>query len=506
MTTYRKVVNMSDKSAQAGDAAGKVSFKTNLAYAIGGFPDFFPYNLFYIYFLFFFTDIAGLSPKTGGVICMIVIIWDAVTDPLVGYLSDSSKSKYGRRRPFMAFALLPLSITTVMLFTTFNMGPAGAFFYYLIMGLLLWSFYTLYDIPYYALGAELTDDFDERGKMRILLGVPIFIAGWLEYAGPMFIWDWISGLGREKYLWMNSDQFAWFTSTLILEAAALVCGFYCVIKTKGTELIDRDPEQAALNMVSGKRFLRNYVELYRNKPVKWLCFFAAAGSLVFSVAQGSFVYLMTHNLGLSGATQGTFWTIDAVISLAHLPLMNYVSRKFGKKECILLYSTIASVGGLVFYFTGVRSFLFLCVYDTCFLFFSTSFWTIGTALILDCCEVDEFITGQRREAAIQGLISFAMKTGAAVGTFFNGWMLDLVGYDGTAEAQTAAAQHGILAINTLVPFVMLSVTAFFLARYPINRKNYGLLLEALNRRKEGKPYSTKGFEKLLPQNFITKEE
>jgi GPH family glycoside/pentoside/hexuronide:cation symporter len=485
----------------AGGQTGKISFKTNLAYAIGGFPDFFPYNLFYIYFLFFFTDVAGLSPGAGGTICMIVIIWDALSDPLVGYLSDNSKLKSGRRRPFMAIALLPLAVMTVLLFTAFDLSPTGSFVYYLVVGLLLWTFYTIYDIPYYALGAELTDDFDERGKMRILLGVPIFIAGWLEYAGPMFVWDWVSKLGKEKFLWMNSDQFAWFLSALILEIIAVICGYYCIRKTKGTELIDRDPEQAALNMVKGKQFFKNYVELYGNRPVKWLCFFAAAGSLTFSVAQGSFVYLMANNLGLSESMQGTYWTLDAIISLAHLPLMNFISSRLGKKQCMMIYMAIACAGCFVFYFTGVASFLILCVYATCFLFFSTSFWTVGTALILDCCEVDEFITGQRREAAIQGIISFAMKAGAALGTFFNGWLLDLVGYDGMAQEQTAGALHGILALNTLVPAVLLILTSFFLVFYPIDKKSYNLLLEALTQRKEGKPYSTEGFKKLLPRGF-----
>ena len=488
---------MTNKSPQESTLTGKVPFKTNLAYAIGGFPDFSPYNLFYIYFLFFFTDVAGFSPGMGGTICMIVIIWDAITDPLVGYLSDNAKFKSGRRRPFMAVALVPLAITTVMLFSAFDMSQSAGFVYYMVVGLLLWTFYTMYDIPYYALSAELTDDFDERGKMRIFLGVQFFIAGWLVYAGPMFIWDWVSKLEREKFLWMNSDQFAWFLSAAILETMAVICGIYCIRKTKGTELIDRDPEQAALCMTSGKQFFKNYLELYRIKPVKWLCFFAAFGSLVFSMAQGGLVYLMANNLGLSEAMQGTYWTLATVIALAHLPFMNYISGRFGKKQCMLLYTGIAASGCFAFYFIGVTSFLLLCLYATCFLFFSTSFWTIGSALVLDCCEVDEFVTGQRREAAIQGLASFAMKAGAAISTFFNGWLLDLAGYDGMAEEQTASALHGILALNTLVPSIMLCLTAFFLVLYPINKTNYNLLLQAIANRKEGRTYSTAGFEKLI---------
>jgi GPH family glycoside/pentoside/hexuronide:cation symporter len=493
---------MPDKSEQTTDVSTKkIPLSTNLAYAIGGFPDFFPYNLFYVYFLFFFTDIAGFDPGIGGTICMIVVIWDAVTDPLVGFLSDNSKSKRGRRRPFMAAALVPLAVTTVMLFSTFEMSQRGAFFYYLSIGLLLWTFFTMYDIPYYALGAELTDDFDERGNMRIILGVPMFVAGWIQYASPMFIWDWVSKLGRDKFLWMNSDQFAWFLSALILETIAVVCGYYCLRKTKGAELIDRDPEGAARNMISGKRFIKNYIELCQNRSVKWLSLFAAAGSFVYAIAQGSFVYLMANNLGLSESTQGTYWTIDALLALAHLPLMNYVARKLGKKQCVLLYTLIASAGCFAFFFIGIRSFLYLCVFDICYLFFSTSFWTVGTALVLDCGEVDEFVTGQRREAAIQGNFSFATKIGAAAATFFNGWMLKLVGYDGMAQEQTAGTLRGILTLNTLVPAVMLIVTGMLLFMYPINRKNYNLLLDALAQKKDGKPYSTEGFEKLLPANF-----
>ena len=235
--------------------------------------------------------------------------------------------------------------------------------------------------------------------------------------------------------------------------------------------------------------------------MKWLSIFAAAGSFVYAIAQGSFVYLMANNLGLSESMQGTYWTIDALLALAHLPLMNYISRRFGKKQCVLLYTLIACAGCFAFFFIGIRSFLYLCIFDICYLFFSTSFWTVGTALALDCSEVDEFVTGQRREAAIQGSFSFATKIGAAAATFFNGWMLKLAGYDGMAQEQTARTLRGILTLNTLVPAVMLVVTGLFLVMYPINKKNYNLLLNALAQKKEGKPYSTEGFERLLPKDF-----
>jgi len=482
-------------------STGKIALKTSLGYAIGGFPDFIPYNLFYIYFLYFFTDIVGLSPAWGGLICLIVILWDAVTDPIVGYLSDNATFKGGRRRPFMKFAIVPLVVVTILLFTSFNFSPTGSFVYYLVMGILLWTFFTLYDIPYYSLGAELTDDFTERNNLRILVGVPIFVAGWFETAFPMYVWDAVTKSGKDQFLWMNADQFSWFLSVALLGILAIACGAYCLRATKGKELVDTAPERVQRQTGGARVFFRNYLELWKNRPVKWIVLFTALSSLTFAVQAGAFVFLMSNNLELSEAMQGNFWTIYSIVALAQLPICRWVANKWGKKACMIVFCIVGIAGSLFYYFYGVPDFTHLIIYNVFFSFFNSAFWTIGYSLIYDCCEIDELISGKRREGAIQGLSSFALKLGSAGGAQLSGILLAVVGYNGLAEMQTADALHGILTLNTLVPAIAIAIGVFMLVMYPINKTNFNKTLKVIELRSEGKEYDLNGLERLLPKQF-----
>lgn len=175
--------------------ARKAGVKAKIGYAFGAFPDSMAYNLFYVYFLYFITDVVGLPPIYGGMISLIVILWDSITDPIVGFLSDNCKSKYGRRRPFMIAALVPLMVFMILIFVAVNFSPIVSFIYYVAMGILYWTAYKVYVIPYYALGAEITDDFDDRTNLRGISGVAMYIAMWFVSSGPMVILDRVTAAG-----------------------------------------------------------------------------------------------------------------------------------------------------------------------------------------------------------------------------------------------------------------------------------------------------------------------
>lgn len=165
----------------------KLTFSRKIAYSIGQITDSVGFNVFYFFFLYFLTDFAGIEPAVAGTISLIAILWDAVSDPIVGYISDNFKSKYGRRRPLMLAASIPYGVCTFLLFNNVDLGEGAKFYYFLALAILFWTCYKTFVIPYTALGAELTDDFNERTSLRTWASVFMYLAVMLASATPPMI-------------------------------------------------------------------------------------------------------------------------------------------------------------------------------------------------------------------------------------------------------------------------------------------------------------------------------
>ncbi|MCE2603772.1 MFS transporter, partial [Pseudomonas aeruginosa] len=126
---------------------------------------------------------------------LIAILWDAVTDPIIGYISDNLKSKYGRRRPMILAGAIPYGISVFLLFNNIDLGGNAQFFYFLAVALLFWTSFTTYDIPFFSLGAELSEDFNERTSLRAWSSVFMYLASMLATALPPILLSKLQGSG-----------------------------------------------------------------------------------------------------------------------------------------------------------------------------------------------------------------------------------------------------------------------------------------------------------------------
>ncbi|MCI9598375.1 MAG: hypothetical protein HFE75_14015 [Firmicutes bacterium] len=130
-------------------------------------------------------------------------------------------------------------------------------------------------------------------------------------------------------------------------------------------------------------------------------------------------------------------------------------------------------------------------------FGTCAFWTLYFAMTYDLCEVDEFINGMRKEGTMSALTSFFQKLGAAAASLLTGMLLTQGGYDASLAAQTMEAKHMIFNIFNIVPLIGVIIGILAILKYPMTKKRFYALLEALKLKREGKKYSTDGFEELL---------
>ena len=136
---------------------------------------------------------------------------------VVGYMSDHSNSKYGRRRPYMIVSLFPLSLFMILAFLNVDFGNTGNIIYFILIAILFRLVYTGYVIPYFSLGAEVTQDYDERVTIQCIAGYTIYIAAWIITAGPMIIIDFAVDHGV-------SYESSWSIAAIVFSLFSLICG------------------------------------------------------------------------------------------------------------------------------------------------------------------------------------------------------------------------------------------------------------------------------------------
>ena len=300
----------------------KLPLRTKLGYGMGQLSETIPLSVIYSFFVYFLTDIAHVNPAVAGTISLFAIAWDAISDVLVGYLSDNLDTKWGRRRPLMAIAIVPFTIFMALMFTDIEMGTTGKGIYFWVIATFFWTFLTRYVLPYMSLGAEITQNPDERNALIKYRGVIVQIAMLISMPLPTFMESFVTEHG-------GTPQQAW-TMTGCIFAVILFIGIFSACRlTKGYELIvKKDKTQ--------KRKKENIIKAFAStfKYKAWWCILICTFVLAWTtnLLQGGPIYLMSSNMGLSGAQQSIYFAAMPAAMIIVVPLIMQVAKKIGNKK------------------------------------------------------------------------------------------------------------------------------------------------------------------------------
>lgn len=469
----------------------KLPWKTKIGYGMCTCADSVPYNLFYIYFMYFLTDIVGVQPGLAGIITFVALAWDAITDPIIGGLSDNYVSEKGRRLPWMKASIVPLAIAVVLMFAPFEIvNNVAQGVYYVIVSMMVWLFYTTYLVPYFAMGSELTENYGERNVIRFMTMFIAYPLLMLVSSGPMWIWAWASNQGI-------TDRNAWgITGIVFASLMLLMCGvgIFLLRKTE-TKAIERAMEAQKTKIK--ENFFKIWAQCLRIKSFKRIIIWILIYMFGFSMLNTVFVYLMTYNAGMTDVQQAVFWTMYAIVVIITLPITTFFCNKYGKRPTMLVTMGQAIVTAILFFFVGIHSMTHMYIFAISSVVASSSFFTFYVGYAYDCIEIDEFVTGSRKDGSMTALATFAQKFGSAIALYVTGTMLQFTGYDGAATVQSDSALTGILTLGTLLPAILWIIAYILLIRYPVSKEKFGLLCEALDKKKKGLEYSTEGFEDIL---------
>ncbi len=463
---------------------GKLDFKTKFGYSLGQVGDSLAYNIFLVFFFFFLTEIAGVSPAHSGFISLIVILWDAITDPIIGYLSDNLKSKFGRRRPFIIAGAIPLGLLIFLAFTAVDFSASGKFVYYTIVAILFWTAYTMVDIPYYSLGAEITQDFDERTHLRIWGSAALWLAVAVTGFAPMMA----------TILGGGDDKLGWSLVGAVVGGGALLFDLLSWRATRGKEVStvsDTETVREKFNV------FKTYLQALKLKPMKYVVganFFYLFGQ---AISIGINLHIMIYVVPLSDPQITIYYTAMALFSIAFLPLINFTTNKLGKKKAFILLNGIPVVGIAIFYFINLYSFSSLMIYGLIMGLANGAFWTLCYSMAYDNTELDEFIHNMRREGLYVSFMSFSQKVGNAVGLLFLGLILEFFKYNADLDIQPDTAITGLKQLFTLWTALFMGISVLIIIFHPMTKSKFKAIEKALEDRKAGREADTSEFEDLL---------
>lgn len=447
-------------------ASEKLSNKTKVLY---GFADLGIQTLvasIQFWLLFYYTDVAHIDPAIAGTAMMVgKLTWDAINDPLFGYLSDKTNTRWGRRRPWMLFAAIPLGISTWLMFSLpENLVGVKAFLAVLITFLLFDTFHSAVSISYYALTPELTLDYRERTSLTTVREV-FTVLGYIIGAG---ITKMVADIFQDTF--QITSQQSW-------SALGATFGFVAIISIMTTALNIKERKRADFVPTSMPP-MKAFLVTFKNKPFIQLMGAQFLSSFSFTLLTSLLSYYTIYQIKMEEQLTLIMLILLGCIGLFLFP-WRYVSDKINKGPSYALGLFIASLAVIAtFFYPNEPTPLIYVTAAVAGLGFSGQ-WVFPWSMLPDVVEYDQVITGERHEGVYYGMWSFLGKLTGALGIAVSGWALSLFGYVANQPQQTERALLGIRLFFGPVPAVVLLISLPLLIWYPITRESHQKLLEKI---------------------------
>lgn len=462
----------------------KIPWRIKLGYGAAGYSSMFTFTMVVTYGLYFFTDVVGFTAAFGGVLISIGTFWDAISDPVIGTLSDKRDPAKGRRRPFLLGVAVPFGITSWLLFTDWGFGETGSKIYFAIMIILWYTVQTCLDVPYTALGSEMTLDYDERSSLSSIRSLFNNIASFVGAFTLSIVAVFVEKTG--------SLQAGWSVTNLIFAVISVIGILITWRATKGWERISAaDNEKFSL--------LQTFKDPLSNKAFRHIAIAYAFAIIAMSIGGSCIVYYMSCNLQMNDLQVSTAMATMWVVCCIWVPVTNYLSQKFSKKTAWIIVMLVWGITLMTFILFINSPEHIITVYIMCSIYMIgvNGLYQITWASIPDCIEVDEFKTGQRKEGNYYSIASFFQKIGAAIALFFAGQMITKIGYDPSLAVQTEETLQGIQYLYAFGPAITLVVAILAAVTNPMTKARHEKIKEAIELKNQGKEYSTEGFKELL---------
>ena len=365
-----------------------------------------------------------------GILFFLPRIFDAFTDPIMGFISDNTRSIWGRRRQYVLIGAVIMGVSFSLLWQLYTAnGLSYNFTYFLIWSLVFYLGLTIFSVPYVAMGYEMSDDFHERTNIMA-------VAQWIGQ------WAWVIA----PWFWVVMYDDGWFGTTtettrtlgiwvgVIFAVLAMVPALF--IKSKST----KDDETLApltLKTIGGslKQIIINFKEAFKIKQFKKLCIATFLIYNAFNVVAGFSFFIVVYYLFNGDAAAAGLWPtlLGSVGALATtflvIPIVAKLSKELGKKKAFLISQAISILGYIMLWFLFIPGKPYMFLFALPFFSFGIgSLFTLMMSMTSDVIDIDELNTGKRREGVFGAIYWWMVKFGFAIAGLLTGAIMTLVGF------------------------------------------------------------------------------
>ena len=426
----------------------------------------------------------GFPPLLWGIIFFAPRIFDAITDPIMGFISDNTKSRWGRRRQYVFIGALIMGISFVFMWQLYpENGLTYNFTYFMIWSFIFYIGITIFGVPYVAIGYEMSPDFHERTQ---IMAIAQFIGQWAWVIAP---WFWVIIYEPEWY--ESADAGSRELSIYVAIACTLLALVPAIfIKSKST-LNDTSLSPITRHNISKslREIFKGFKEAFGIKQFRKLCI---ATFLIFNsfntIAAFSFFiivyYLFNGDAGAAGLWPTLHGCIGALVTtFLVIPLIAKISKKLGKKTTFQLSQGISIIGYLLFWFLFIPGKPYMFLFALPFFSFGIGgLFTLMMSMTADVCDLDELNTGKRREGIFGAIYWWMVKFGFAIAGLLSGLIMAIVHFTPDAASQPEGAMTGLRLFYTFLPIAGTLGAMFVMRNYDITEERANEVREQLTTR------------------------
>ena len=444
--------------------SGAVSNTIRAAYGIGDYAICLYWSGVSLYLLYFYTDVVGISPYSAGLIYGLGIMWDAFTDPFMGFLAERTRSRMGSYRPYIYNGSIPLALSFILLLWVPPFEGSVLIIFLLFVNLIHRTCFTIVSVPYSSLTARITDDSDER---TILTSSRMLSAALGTFT--------ISALGFPIVLYFGGGE-----EKLGFIYLGIISGLIAILILHIT--VSFVKERSFKSSVDD---LPNFAEVAhsvsRNYPF-WIIFLAIIILIsTYLMFNNNLIYFSKYALGLHDY-QGVILGFLNGATLLAVPIWAYAALKLGKKNTWLISMAVLFLGFTTFNYYPIDD-LDTLIYILIFIGFGNGatgvlFWS----MLPDTIEYGEWKSGIRTESSLYGFMTFAQKGAIAIAVFILGIALTNIGFEPNQE-QSIETIEALKNLMSIIPLIGVFISFVLLYFYPIDKAFHRKLIQDIENRR-----------------------
>ena len=424
--------------------------------------------------MFFGTAVLGVSGSLMGIAIAVSVLWDAITDPIIGHLSDKQKSAiFGKRHGFMLFGVIGMALFNIFIWSVPSfLAMSGKFIWLLVSMLLLETFNTMFATPYTALGTELSNDYNERTNIQAYKTI-FFL---LSFLAPSVL----------MYLFLSSDlrdasQQGYMQISFVTSALAIIIGLICVFGTFSS--ISKLKEKYALSKKERKEkkasqiFKMFFYSLKRrnyNSLIGGYAISLVSSAIITGVGLHLFTYAFYFN-----KTQVSIILASLVFAtIFSQPFWVKISKKYEKKPA-LLKGILITISGILLIATafifrlqiGVTASFIICITAILISGFGTgALYSLPISMFADLMTLEYAKTGKESAGIYSGFMTFAYKTSSAIAGLIVGILLDVIRFNSGESTQSMSVQTGLGVVAISGILIALIISYIIYSQYTIKKE------------------------------------